>query len=208
MTELEVAISKLWRRVQTLIGRGRISAPALDNGNVQMLQIVLGAGYDGGEIRDNTPRLAEYGFTSSPALPDVGPDGKFKYGCDAIALFVAGDRSNGVIIATGDQRYRLRNLSPGEVALYDDLGQTVKLSRTGIKITSPQLVEIEAPKVHVNAGEVARIEGQKVQVHATQELALDCGGNGVIWTPIAVQTYQDGVPVTSHSAPTPPEIPS
>lgn len=187
--DLLMAVPRIWRRVQTLISRGRIYAPANDSGNVQMLQITL----NDLEIRDNTPRLAEYGFTSVPLPPDWPPgQPKPGYGCDALVLFVSGDRSNGVIIATGDQRYRLKNLAPGEVALYDDQGQIVHLSRDRIHLSSPKEV---------------RIEGPKVKVHATAELALDCQGNGVIWTPSVIQTYQDGV-ATSHSAPTPPEVPS
>ena len=59
------------------------------------------------ETIDNMPVLQIYGLASH-AMP----------GSDAMAIFASGDRSNGVIIATGNQQYRLRALKSGEVALY------------------------------------------------------------------------------------------
>lgn len=112
------AIEKLWRRMLMVVGRGRITTGS-DTGMVQMQQVQIGAT----ETRDNTPRVAEYGFTSMP-LP----------GCHAVVIFVGGDRSNGVIVATNDQAHRMKNLKPGEVAIYDDQGQSVYLTRTGIVI--------------------------------------------------------------------------
>lgn len=112
------AIEKLWRRMLLVVGRGRITT-GNDSGLVQMQQVQLGAS----ETRDNTPRVAEYGYTSMP-LP----------GCHAVVIFVGGDRSNGVIVATNDQNHRLKNLLPGEVAIYDDQGQSVYLTRAGIVV--------------------------------------------------------------------------
>lgn len=64
-----------------------------------------------------------YGLTSNPLK-----------GAEGITLFFGGDRSHGVAILIGDRRYRLLNLAPGEVALHDDLGQKVHLTRAGIVI--------------------------------------------------------------------------
>lgn len=117
--QISGAIERIYRRVRLAIGRGRQTAPANDGGAVQMLQIRLSAD----EVRDNTPRLAEYGFTSHPPV-----------GADAIVIFIGGDRSNGAVIATGHQASRLKSLQPGEVAIYDNLGQSVWLTRNGIVI--------------------------------------------------------------------------
>jgi phage baseplate assembly protein V len=112
------AVDRVWRRVLLLVGRGRIAA--VDDGdNVQKLQVQLGAD----EIVDGMPRLAQYGFQSVPPP-----------GSDAVALFVAGERSNGVVIACGSQEWRMRGLASGEVALSDDKGQCVYLSVDGIRI--------------------------------------------------------------------------
>ncbi|VTU28444.1 phage baseplate assembly protein V [Variovorax sp. PBL-E5] len=117
------AIEKLWRRMLLVVGRGRITTGD-DSGMVQRQQVLLSAA----EIRDDTIRVAEYGFTSMP-LP----------GCHGVVVFIGGDRSNGVIIATNDQNHRLKNLKPGEVAIYDDQGQSVWLKRTGIEVNGAGL---------------------------------------------------------------------
>lgn len=110
-------MERMWRRVQLLVGRGRIHI-GNDAGIVQTHQVELSPL----ELRD-LPRAAEYGFASMP-----------KPGCHAIVVFVGGDRSNGVIVATHDQANRLKNLQPGEAAIYDDQGQSVWIKRDGIVI--------------------------------------------------------------------------
>lgn len=90
-----------------------------DTGNVQFGQVR----FNSLEMRDRTPVLLNYGFTSRP-LP----------GAQVLALSANGDRSNSTIIASGDQRYRLRSLANGDVAIYNDLNQSVVLGRTGIRV--------------------------------------------------------------------------
>lgn len=69
------------------------------------------------------PYIERYGFTSCP-----------KPGAEGVALFFDGDRSHGVILCLADRRYRLTALSPGEVAIYDDIGQSVLLGKDGITV--------------------------------------------------------------------------
>lgn len=126
------AFSKTWRRILNLVGRGRVTLTD-DSGVVQVAQVTLGED----ERRDDVPRLAEYGFTSVPPV-----------GSDAVMVFIAGERSNGVVIATGNQTYRLRGLASGDVALYDNRGQTVTLTADGIKVTAPAVV-IEAEAIQL-----------------------------------------------------------
>lgn len=117
-TSQTTALEKIWRRLQMALGVGRITT-GNDSGLVQMHQVKL----TGNDVRDNTARVVEYGFTSMP-----------KPGCQALLIFVAGDRSNGVIVGTNDETARLKNLEPGEVAIYDDQGQTIWIKRGGIEI--------------------------------------------------------------------------
>ncbi|WP_332829271.1 phage baseplate assembly protein domain-containing protein [Escherichia coli] len=42
--------------------------------------------------------------------------------------------SHGVVVVVADRRYRLKGLKRGEVALYDDQGQSVVLTRSGIVV--------------------------------------------------------------------------
>ncbi|OLY66106.1 baseplate assembly protein, partial [Citrobacter braakii] len=67
--------------------------------------------------------LEPYGFTS-----------RAQAGAEAVVLFPDGDRSHAVAITVSDRRYRMKGLKTGEVALYDDQGQSVTLTRAGIVV--------------------------------------------------------------------------
>ncbi|WP_233863474.1 phage baseplate assembly protein V [Paraburkholderia adhaesiva] len=132
--------SLYWGIVRTL-GRGRLTRID-DNGASQSVQMQLSQT----ETRNNTPRLAEYGFQSNP------PEGS-----DAVALFLAGNRTNGVVIACGNQQYRMRGLASGEVAISDNKGQSVYLTASGIvisggglpiKLTNTPEITVDSPVVH------------------------------------------------------------
>jgi len=121
-----------WMIVRAL-GRGRLSSVD-DAGPVQTVQAQLSQS----ELRDATPRLAEYGFHSNPPP-----------GADAVLVFMGGDRTQGVVIACGHQKYRMKGLASGEIALCDDLGQTVYLTRSGIVVKGAGLpmVITDAPQI-------------------------------------------------------------
>lgn len=111
-------IKPIQRRVMMTVGRAVLRAID-DSASRQTAQIEALKG----EVRDAVERMQEYGFTSVPLA-----------GADAAVVFVAGNREQGIIIATEDRRYRLTGLTGGEVAIYDDQGQKVHLTRTGIVV--------------------------------------------------------------------------
>jgi len=106
-------IDPLKRKVLLSIARAIIKAVD-DAPQAQRMQLGLFAD----EVRDSVERFQEYGFTSVPH-PDA----------EAVCVFPGGSRSHGVIIAVEDRRYRLTGLSAGEVALYTDEGDYIKLKR-------------------------------------------------------------------------------
>jgi len=167
---LSAAIERLYRRVLLTVGRGRITT-GTDAGYAQKHQVQLGAD----EIRDNTIRIPEYGFTSMP-LP----------GCNAVVLFVAGDRSNGVIIGTDDPRYRPHNLQPGEAMIYDALGRSIYLSAAGIVVNgggSPLTIN-NAPMVTFDTPSVS----------TTGNLTVGSGASGTFTATGGVNvTVRDGI---------------
>lgn len=108
------------RRIRLTVSRGivRLVNDAL---KLQEVQIALLAD----ETSDQVERFQNYGITSVPLS-----------GAEGVFLSVGGSRDHGVIIAIDDRRYRLKGLQPGEVALYDDQGQVIKLKRgKAIEIT-------------------------------------------------------------------------
>lgn len=106
---------RFWRRIQLTVGRGRVTT-SNDSKSAQILQVRLGAL----ETRDGTPRLAEFGFTSRPPV-----------GSDVVVLFIAGDRSNGVAVATGHQASRPIGLEEGEAMVYDLWGKSIYFTKAG-----------------------------------------------------------------------------
>lgn len=134
-------------RARLMIGRAVIAAVD-DAQRAQALQLDLLAD----ETQDGVERFQEYGFTSHPHP-----------GAEAITAFVGGLRSHGVVIAVEDRRYRLKGLAEGEVALYDDQGQMVKLGRDAITISTPKDISIEGVKVTVIAAQ-AEVRADRVDL--------------------------------------------
>lgn len=117
-TIFDKLVAPLRRRVRLMISRAVLSA-VNDAGGIQLVQVKL---LDG-EVRDGVERMQNYGFTSVP-----------KAGAEGLMACVSGDRDHGIIVAMDDRRFRLKGLQAGEVALYDDLGHKVHLTRTGIVV--------------------------------------------------------------------------
>lgn len=182
--------SQFWSLVRSL-GRGRITRVD-DSGPVQFVQLQLSQS----ETRDKTPRLVEYGFQSNP------PDGT-----DAVGVFLAGDRTNGVVIACGSQQYRVRGLASGEVCISDNRQQSVYLSASGIvvnggghpvTITNTSEITADSPLMHCTgniqcdgniaaAGDILDNSGTNAQSMAASRHTYDVhwhevpnvqGGNG------------------------------
>ena len=112
------ALAPLARRVSNLLARGSVT---LSNaaGKLQTLQIALLSD----EAKDGVEHFEPFGFTSNP-----------KPGAEILAAFIEGDRSHGIVLVATDRRYRLQNLAPGEAAIYDAYGHSIKLTQSGIII--------------------------------------------------------------------------
>lgn len=110
-------------RLDDILARGVVSA-ADGTKKMRTVQVRLLAD----EVRDDLEHVEPYGFTSEPKDDELP---------EAFALFFGGDRSHGIVFCVADRRFRLKNMKPGEVAIYDDLGQKVYLTRDGLVIETP-----------------------------------------------------------------------
>lgn len=111
-------------KLEDFMARGTVS---MANGKKPMRELQVNM--LSGEVRDELEHVEPYGFSSEP-LTDGLPE--------AFALFFDGDRSHGIVFCVADRRYRLKPLKPGEVAIYDDLGQKIHLTRSGIEVFTPK----------------------------------------------------------------------
>ncbi|RJX32385.1 MAG: phage baseplate assembly protein V [Oxalobacter sp.] len=129
-------IAPLSRRIRLTAAKAFVAlindATALQGVQVELLE---------GEVRDAT-RYQNYGLTSRP-----------HDGAEGVFLSLNGSRDQGVVIVVDDRRYRLTSLEPGEVALYDDLGHKVHLTREGIVIEGAghPVIITDTPKLRVEA---------------------------------------------------------
>lgn len=142
-------LSKLYRQIKMMIGVGRVMG-SNDGGTVQTVQYQTPL-----EVRDDTPRLAEFGFSSGlPANTDV------------VIGFLGGDRSSAVIIGSNHQSFRHTGLNTGETVIYSQWGQYVKLTETGIIIeANGQPVTVNnATEVTINASEKVRLNTPLLEV--------------------------------------------
>ncbi|WP_334469896.1 phage baseplate assembly protein V [Arsenophonus sp. PmNCSU2021_1] len=103
---LQRGLARLWSRavVQRLN-----STPACQQVDVAMIA---------GDTKAGMEYLEPYGFTSTAHS-----------GAEGVALFLAGDRSHGIVISVADRRYRIKGLKSGEVAIYTDEGDSIMLKR-------------------------------------------------------------------------------
>lgn len=76
-------------------------------------------------VEDDLEHFEPYGFSSEPHV-----DKK----TDAIVVFTDTNNGHGVVIVVADRRYRIVNMKPGEVAMFDDKNRHVYLKRDGIEI--------------------------------------------------------------------------
>ena len=164
------ALDRLYGRLVSLVAIGRITATtALEGRGLRQAQLRI----DDAEARDATPLLAQYGLATRPLA-----------GAQAVVLFLTGDRSRGLVIATNDARYQIE-MKEGEVALHDNLGQRVHLTRTGIVIDgagrtvriqhAPEVVA-DTPRLTVTGDVVAG--GVSLRQHVHQGVQPGAGQSG------------------------------
>lgn len=118
------------KQLRNLIARGVVAL--VDAGSkLQGLQMRLTAD----EVKDGMEHFEPYGFTSNPQA-----------GAEALAVFLGGDRSHGVVVCVSDRRFRLQGLKSGEVAIYTDEGDFLHFKRD-------RVIEIETLTLKVKADE-------------------------------------------------------
>ena len=175
MATFNKLIDPLRRRVRLMIGRAVLAA-ADDSKGIQLVQVKL---LDG-EVGDGVERMQNYGYTSVP-----------KVGAEGVMVCVSGDRTHGIVVVMDDRRYRLKNLQPGEVALYTDEGDTIVMKRgRKIEVTAGAEVTVTAPVVKVEASTKVTLTTPLVEM--TQDLSV--GGSIT-----AAGVTADGISLTTHA---------
>jgi phage baseplate assembly protein V len=122
-------IQPLKLRLFQMIGRYRI-LNVNDNLPMQVFQI----GNSKSDVQNGIERIQNYGFTSVP--PEHS---------EAVVLFPGGLRDHGIALGADHREKRLKGLSPGESAIYNDFGVKIVLDKNGkleISCGSKELISI------------------------------------------------------------------
>lgn len=154
----------------------------------------------GSEIRNFFQRFQNYGFTSNPLN-----------GSQGVTIFPGGSKDHGIIIAVDDRRFRLKNLAPGEVALYTDEGDKIHFKRGNqidivtktLNVTSEEVVNIvtksatiDSETAIVKASTKATVEAPESEIISPNKVSvttplmevsglLKCAGLGAGATPVS-----------------------
>lgn len=154
MADVARMLGPLARRIGNLLARGTVAAVNA-SGKMQALQLRLLAG----EVKDSMEHFEPFGFTSKP-MP----------GAEALAAFLGGDRSHGVVLVVADRRYRLQTLQDGEVALHDAFGNHAHFKADGtLAVAASTKVAIDSPLVTMTGS---------LQVAGTITAAVDVVASG------------------------------
>ena len=177
MATINKLLDPLRRRMRLMIGRAVLAAAADDSKGVQLVQVKL---LDG-EVADGVERMQSYGYTSVPLA-----------GAEGVMACVSGDRNHGIVVVMDDRRYRLKNLQPGEVALYTDEGDTIVMKRgRKIEVTAGAEITATAPVVKVEASTKVTLTTPLVEM--TQDLSVG-GSVSVVGDVVA-----NGISLTTHA---------
>ena len=118
---------------------------------LQTLQVRLTAG----EIKDGAEHFEAYGFTSHPLAE-----------AEVLTAFLGGDRSHAVVLVASDRRYRIKELKPGEVAIYTDEGDKVHFKRG-------RIIEIETATLNIKATESVNFDTPLMNIKAAESVNFD-----------------------------------
>jgi phage gp45-like len=113
------------------------------------------------EERERIECPQNYGFTSNVVKAEKEDDGQIKKCAEGFVQFMGGNRSFPVVEVMDDRRYRLKNMEEGEVAVYDDQQQSVKVKRKEIQSRSQKRITLRLIKDEDQHKEDAERDQQK-----------------------------------------------
>ena len=114
-SDVQRIISTLRSKVFLAIGRGTLKTSDNTKNTAKMQGEFLK-----GEIISDIEKMEEYGFSSNPEA-----------GAQIVAIFVDGNREQGLAIRTHDRRYRPTDLQPGEACMYHKNGSRILMKSDG-----------------------------------------------------------------------------
>lgn len=119
------------------------------------------------EVLQELEHLQEFGFASNP------PEGS-----EAVVIPLGGDTTHGVIVATQHGSFRIKNLNPGETAIFSQDGAKIVIKRGKIIEADCDIFRVNCTKYEVNAKGSADFVTPKLETSAILTAQGQFNGNG------------------------------
>lgn len=176
--DLGRAFTQLRAKLFSLVGRTVLST-VTNGGKTQLVQVKALAGEDISDVE----RMQEYGLETYPEA-----------GAEAIALFLNGNRDQGLVLCVHDRRHRPTTLSPGEVMLY------TKESDHCVYLKVGRGVEVRGSAITIK-GDTIVVEGSSVKVGAAS------GHKAAVLETLITAFNSHTHPTAAVGAPSTPAVP-
>ncbi|HHF4334773.1 phage baseplate assembly protein V [Haemophilus influenzae] len=112
------------------------------------------------ETLQDVELMQQFGFTSVPPA-----------NTQAVILPIGGQTTHGIVIATENGSFRVKNLQGGEVAVYDESGSSIVLKKG-------RLIEIDCDVLKINAATKVDISSPLVETDRVFTAQGQINGNG------------------------------
>ena len=119
------------------------------------------------ETLQDLEHLQEYGFASHP------PDGS-----EAVVIPLGGNTSHGVIVCSQHGSYRIKNLKPGETAIFNHEGAKIVIKQGKIIEADCDVYRVNCKQYEVNAATDAKFNSPLVETSAVLTAQGQINGNG------------------------------
>ncbi len=119
------------------------------------------------ETLQDLEQLQEFGFTSNPPA-----------GTEAVVIPLGGNTSHGVIVATQHGSFRVKNLKPGETAIYSNEGAKIVIKKGRIIEADCDVYKVNCRQYEVNAAGGANFNTPMLEASAQVTAQGQFSGNG------------------------------
>lgn len=131
--------------------------------NIQKTQV---SGFADETLQD-VELMQHFGFTSVPPA-----------GTQSVIIPIGGQTSHGIVIATENGAFRVKNLQNGEVAIYDQSGSTVVLKQGRLIEVDCDRFVLNCKNYQVNATQGANFDTPKLETSQVLTAQGKINGNG------------------------------
>jgi phage gp45-like len=152
---------------------------AVDTIDDSKLMQEMGGNFMHSENRQAIESPQNYGFTSVVAPATKGSDGSITDSAEAVISFMGSNRSFPVAGVMDDRRHRLRNMKPGDVAMFRQASDKLQmhLNTAGAFLTGPRNKTVRMQLVDEDSGQQQQGQQQSLRPDGTARDVLHVGSH-------------------------------